>query len=115
MGIFWLARSIFQILAWLAPFMLLAAAIINYKVIFDYVRTLVGWLRTNTVFGIVAIVLSILGFPFVSLFLLLRAYSSKFGKGRKQPVQKPGEYIRFEEVDEEPLELPDRQKEKLNR
>jgi hypothetical protein len=114
-GLFWLARSIFRILAFLAPFMLIAAAIMDYRVIFDYVRTIIGWLKSNTLFGIAAIVLSILGFPFVSLFLLMRAYASRFGKGRGLKDVIKGDYIKFEEVEEEDLELPEFKKEKLKR
>ena len=59
---------------------------------------------------IIAILLSVLGFPVLSAFLLGKAlFKRQVKKARAQEeVRAPGdgEYIEFEELEDEPLELP---------
>ena len=108
--LFWLAKSIFAILAWLAPALLIAALIIDYQSVLNYGKWLLNQLRFNTLSGILYTLLTIVGFPVVSLFLfgksLLRKKIKALEKNYTQ--QREGVYTEYEIVDEDNhrLELP---------
>ena len=61
--------------------------------------------RRNPLIGVLGIVLSILGFPVVSAFLLARALLNKKIKEtqQKEKIRREGQFIDFEELDSEPL------------
>ena len=107
-GLFMLARFIFRILAFLAPVLIIVALILDYKTVLGYGKWLINLVKENPLMGILAIVLTVLGFPLVSAFLAGKAYLNRNVKQaeKEQEVQKPGEYIDFEEIEEKPLELP---------
>ncbi|MCB0596188.1 MAG: hypothetical protein H6557_16675 [Lewinellaceae bacterium] len=106
--LYFIARAIFTILYYLAPIMIVAALIIDHKVVLGYVKWVIGLLRENLLLGIGATVLSIVGFPVLSAFLLGKALLKKQVKKAQEEAEAPhkGEYIEFEELDSEPLELP---------
>lgn len=108
--LFWLAKSIFTILAWLAPALLIAAVIIDYNTVLNYGKWLVNQLRFNTLNGILFTLLTVFGFPVVTLFLFGKSLFRKKMKALEKDYreQKEGMYTDYEIVDEEvePLELP---------
>ncbi|MCB0546539.1 MAG: hypothetical protein KDD19_03070 [Phaeodactylibacter sp.] len=108
--LYFIARAIFTILYYLSPVMIVAALIVDYRVVLGYFKWLGGLLRDNLLLGIGAILLSVLGFPVLSAFLLGKAlFKRQVKKARAQEeVRAPGdgEYIEFEELEDEPLELP---------
>jgi predicted membrane protein len=110
--IVWVAQGVFTILSWLAPIMLIITLLLDYKVVVNYLKTLWLWLRHKTLFGILAVIFTILGFPLVTAFLLFRAFLSRSKKrSRKEEERRQkGEFIEYEELDDT-LELPDFQKE----
>ncbi|HMO37998.1 MAG TPA: hypothetical protein PKC76_01695 [Saprospiraceae bacterium] len=104
-----LARFVFKVLYYLSPLMLIATLIIDYKVLVNYVQWLVNLTRRNAVFGIGAIVLSLVFFPVVSALLLGRAlFKRQVRKAQEaQRGVQEGDYVDFEEIPEEkPLKLP---------
>lgn len=116
-GIFVLARFVFRILYFLSPFLLIATAIIDHKVIVNYAKWLIDMIRRNTLLGIGATVLSLVFFPIVSALLFSRAlFKRQMRKTREeQEQQQLGEYVDFEEiVKEKPmrLERPDKERER---
>lgn len=117
-GMYYVARLIFRILYFLSPFMLIATLIIDKSVIVGYVKWLGGMTRRNPLIGIGGIVLSILGFPIVSAFLLARALLNKKMKEvqGKEKSRRETQFIDYEELDSEPL-VPSKfaEKQKLER
>lgn len=107
-ALYFIARAIFTILYYLAPIMIVAALIIDYKVVLGYLKWLGGLFRDNVLLGIGAAVLSVLGFPVLSAFLLGKALFKRQVKKARKEEELPldGDYIEFEELDDEPLELP---------
>jgi hypothetical protein len=105
--LFFIARGIFKLLSFVAPILLIAAAIIDHTVIVGYVHWLVKLLKRNVLIGLGAIVLSIVGFPVVSAFLLGRALMNRKVKSmeRQSRVERDGELIDYEEL-EPPVEMP---------
>ena len=107
-GLFYLARFLFRLLYLLSPILLIATLILDYRVVWGYIRWLSQLLKQNTALGIAAILLTFFGFPVVTAFLfgkaLLGSRARKIQRERQE--EKPGEYIDFEEIDDE-LELPE--------
>lgn len=108
---------VFTALAYLAPVLLIGAAIIDYTVITDFVKWVFKMLKENPLMGIAAIILTVFGFPIISGFLFGKAYLRK--KVRKiasqYDVETKGEIVDYEEVEDieedfETLELPPKRK-----
>lgn len=109
LGLFYLARFIFNLLYWLAPVMLVATLIIDYKVVTGYIQWLISMVKRNTLVGVGAIILTIFGFPVVSAFLLGKALFKKKVKEAKSnfETRRREEFVEFEELESERLDLPE--------
>ena len=102
-AIYWLAKGVFTILTWAFPVVLIATAVINYRVLFGYGRWVIDNIKRSPVIGIVIAVLTVMAYPFVGLFLLYRAISSK-SKPEQQTnggKSSAGDYIKYEEVEQD--------------
>ena len=107
-ALFYLARFVFTILYYLSPLLIIAALIVNYKVVLGYVQGLIKLVRRNPLGGIGAIVLSILAFPLVAVFLLGKALVKKRIEEAQSEAQRAreGEYADFEELEiEDEIEI----------
>ncbi|MEM9822827.1 MAG: hypothetical protein AAF985_17230 [Bacteroidota bacterium] len=121
-ALYFIATSIFKILSWAAPFLLIGALIINHKVVLSYGKWILKLVQDNPAMGIGAILLTIFGFPIISGYLFGKALLyRKVDKMRQEyETRTEGEYIEYEEVDDvelkEPtLKLPQMQKQKRER
>lgn len=119
LGLFWIARGVFTLLSYAAPVLLIAALIINYKVVTGYARWLLDVLRDNVILGLIYSFLSVIGFPILSAYLLFKALAvKKLDTIEEEMKRQSGNYTEeaeFEILDEEPLDLnteekPDRYK-----
>lgn len=108
LGLFFIARYIFTILYSLWPIMIIVALIVDHKVVTGYGKWLLRLTKDNALLGIGAILLTVLGFPLVSLFLLGKALLRKKVKDVQEEAmqQREGEYIEYEELDSESMDLP---------
>ena len=102
----WMAKGLFKILTLALPFVLIATAIINYRVLVGYVKWVSKSLMNNPLFGLGIIVFTIFFSPLVAGFLLFKAIASKKEDSEKRRST-PGQYISYEEVDEDFLDLSD--------
>jgi hypothetical protein len=107
-GLFRLANFLFQILYYLSPVLLVATLIIDHKVVVNYVKWVVKLVKRNLLAGLAIILVSVLGFPVLTAFLLSKALFKKKVKSATEAWEREtkGEFIEFEELDSEPLELP---------
>lgn len=107
-ALYFIARFIFTILYYLSPLMIIAALIIDHRVVVGYIKWVIGLLKDNPLLGIGAILLSVLGFPILSVFLLGKALFKKQMKRTEEEARqtREGEYIEFEELENKELELP---------
>lgn len=115
-GLFVLARGIFRLLMFLAPIMLIATLIIDYKVVLDYVKQLGGLFKRNPLYGLGATAFTIVLYPIVFATLLFRAVTRKqlarFTQGRPGEEE---EFVEYEEVEEDFLDLDEMGKVKETR
>ena len=109
-GIYFVAKGVFWFLSLLAPVLLIAALIIDYRVALNYGKWLIQLTRNNLLAGLGAILLSVLGYPIVFALLLGKALINRKLRQLKQDEQlrREGELIDFEEVDsrQHRVELP---------
>lgn len=114
-ALYWLATGIFKLLSIAAPFLLIAALVINHNVVINYGKWLFNLLKTKPLMGIGGILLSVFGFPIIAGFLFGKALLyRKVDKMKTEfETKKYGDFVDYEEVDDEPeirLELPEFEK-----
>ncbi|MCB9283345.1 MAG: hypothetical protein H6563_04665 [Lewinellaceae bacterium] len=110
-ALFFIAKGVFFLLSILAPVLLIAAVIIDHKVLVNYVKWLVGMVKRNVLVGLVAIVLSVIGYPVVFALLFGRALMNRKIRDieKQERVFREGELVDFEEMESKtppPVELP---------
>ncbi len=117
MAMFWVAKSIFRVLAFVAPALLIATLIINYRVVVNYGKWLWRLLRHQLPMGIAMVLLTVIGFPVVSFVLLGKALFlrklEKLSQGHGD-YRADTRYVEYEIVEDDlagvddspPLELP---------
>lgn len=110
-ALFWIARGLFTILTYAAPFLLIGALIINYKVVTGYAKWLWTTLNRDPLMGLIYAVLSFIGFPILSAYLLFKAIAvNRIGTFQDEVNQSIGHGERtvdaeYEILEDEPLEM----------
>lgn len=96
-----LARFVFRLLAFLSPLMLIAALIIDYKVVIDYFKWIRNTFRRDAIAGVIIAILSVFGFPVLSAYFLGRALLKKQIKKAKTEYERrrDGDLVEYEELD----------------
>lgn len=115
-ALFFLAKGVFTLLSWVAPVLILLAAIINYRTILNYLKYMLGLLRRNPLGGILGVVLSVIGFPVLAAVLfgksILDRKIGKLQQGYRKREQ--DEFVEYEEIirreDQDTLDLPPMEK-----
>lgn len=96
---YFMVKGVFAILGFLAPFLLVGAAILDYTVITDFGKFMLKLLKENPLMGLVAILLVMIGFPVVFGFLFFKAYARRKFKNFAEKVEKEkGRFDEYEEV-----------------
>lgn len=101
--LFYAIKGLFTILSIVAPVLLLVTLIMDRGVVIDYVKFVTKLLKENTIAGIFAVILSVLGWHVVAGFLFAKAMMKR-GLNRMADQIKDreeGEYTDYEEVEEE--------------
>lgn len=110
---FYAIKGLLAILSVVAPILLIITFFLDREVITSYVKWIGRLLRENTIVGILAVVLSVVGFHVVSGFLFVRALIRRqFRKVvGKMEEERDGKLVDYEEVVEEEdfLDLPEPQ------
>lgn len=113
-GMFYLARFVFNILYYLSPVLLIITLFIDHKVVVNYGKWIMQMMGRNPLFGVGLVLMTIVAFPVVSLFLFGKAMLKKKVKEMSQQFEQRTqgetvEYTEYEEVtpmDEPLIELP---------
>ena len=126
--LYFVVKGLFWGLTILAPFLLIGAAILDYTVLTDFIKFLLKLLKENPLMGLIAILLTVIGFPAVTGFLFLKAWARKSINNKIKDIkQERARYDTYEEVkddastptkstevsDDEFLQLPTIEKSKL--
>ena len=108
--LFFVAKGIFNLLWWAALPLFIITLLIDHKVVLDYGKFVLKLLKENPLMGIVAIVLTVVGYPVVSGFLFFKALMKRqFKKVLEKNKPKEEEFTEYEEIKEAEdfLELPE--------
>jgi len=112
----WLVVSTVSLVAkifygYLALPLLIIALVLNYSVVTDFFVGLFKDLKEDTGKGLLKVGATIVGYPFVFGYLALKAWTKRALGSKRKSVkeQKKGDYIKYEEVEDEDdfLELED--------
>lgn len=115
-GLFFIAKGVFTVLAWVAPVLIILALLINYRTVLNYLKFMLGLLQRNPVGGIIGILLSFFGFPILAGVLFGKSILDRKVKKLNEAYQaeKEGEFVEFEEIikpeRETKLDLPPMEK-----
>lgn len=100
----WLAlkavTGVFAILSWFAIPLFVLALILNYRVVPDYVNWVFDKIRKDPLKGLLVAGGSIVGYPLVSAWLALKAYTTRKKIKKQKGNPKKGEYVKYEEVEQ---------------
>ncbi len=109
-ALFFVARAVFNLLAFVAPILFILALVLDYKGVINYGKFILRLVKEQPALGIIAGILSFVGFPVVSGFLFFKAIGKRMIKSKLKENQ--SEYAEFEEVEDEEdfLELPELEK-----
>ena len=100
--LFYIATGIFKLLSFIAPFLLVLALIINYKVVLNYLKSIWTNLSKNPLYGILMIIFTILGFPIVSAYLLFKAIIyKKVDRLDRKSLAEEEQFSEYEDVSDE--------------
>src|SRR5690606_172932 len=100
---FYITKWILYALGFLAPILIIAAALLNFATIKNFVRYIWGLIRIKPVLGIALGALAIIGFPVTSALLFIRAWSQwRKRKNYEAATTSDGsEYIDYEVIHED--------------
>lgn len=105
--VFNFVKGLFSILSFIAIPLFVLALIFNYRVVGDYFKWIFKMIKEDTGKGVLAGLASVIGYPVVAAYLFFKAFATR-KIARREKKKKPGDYIKYEEVDDEDfLELPD--------
>lgn len=106
--IFIAARAFLKILYFVAPVLIIATAIINYKVILNYFKSIGNIFKKNPLMGVGAGLLSAFFYPIVIGFLFVQALLyRKSDQIQKEGEREKGEYVEYEELESHEVETDD--------
>lgn len=113
-GIYFLIQGIYTLLYYASPVLLILALVFDHKSVVNYGKWILRMLQNNVLLGAGIIVLNILAFPFVTAFLFAKALFKKKIRDAQQGAEaaRATEFIDYEEVKSETLELPPIKKQK---
>ena len=101
--LYFLARIAFNLVYWISPFLFLATLVMDYKVVVDYGKWILGLFKMNPLYGLGASVVTFFVYPVVAFFLFGKALVKKKIGAMKEQLDKKvnGEYTEYEEVEED--------------
>jgi energy-coupling factor transporter transmembrane protein EcfT len=111
-ALFFVAKGIFTVLAWIAPVLIGLALLINYRTILNYLKFMLSLLQRNPLGGIIGILLSFFGFPILAGVLFGKSILDRKVRKLNEAYQarQEAEYVEYEEVikpeKETKLDLP---------
>ena len=87
---YFIITGAWKLLAIAAPVLIVLALIINYKTIVNFLRFMLGLLQRNVLSGIIAIILCVVLFPFLSGILFWESHPGQESKQAQESTTDPG-------------------------
>lgn len=106
-GAYYALTGLYYVLYWAAPALVVLTLIVNWRVIPDTLKSWFKTLETNPLSGLVMAAFAVLGFPFFTLWLFLKALGyrklEKMKQQYGQAAPPKDEFVDFEEIESTPL------------
>lgn len=106
---FWIARGVFQLLSYAAPVMLVVTLIVRYQVVTEFAKWLWSKVKSEPMVGILYVLLTAVGFPIVSAYLLFKALASRrldqVREAYENQYERPVEYTEYEVIEDHYLDI----------
>ncbi len=105
---------LFSIVGWiialmyrLAPLVLIAALIIDYRVVTGYLKGIQKLFKRNWIYGLAASALTVIFYPFVFLYFLgMALFKKKVKEARREAdVRQNGKWVDYEELPERTMDI----------
>ncbi|RMF74755.1 MAG: hypothetical protein D6740_01915 [Alphaproteobacteria bacterium] len=100
-GLFYLARGVYIVLSWATPVLLIAAAVLDYKVFVRFARYVIRLLQESPLLGVLVVVLSVVALPLLAAMLFFQALASYQSDRIRKELERrtQGEWAEYEEVE----------------
>ena len=104
----------FSIVGWIITLLykyswliLIAALIIDYRVVLGYLKGVKRLFDRNPVYGLIAAVATVVFYPFIFLYFLgMALFKKKVKEAQKEAdIRRNGKWVDYEEVSEEPVDI----------
>lgn len=108
-AIFFIAKGLFWLLARVGPVLLLITLIIDYKVVVNYLKYLWRMLKERTIVGLLLVLITVVGFPFICAYLFFKALGKRSLKRMQNEEERMDtQFTDYEDVTEDTFftELP---------
>jgi len=99
--LFFMMRGIFNILALVAPVLIILALIVNYRTVVNFFKWLWNLLNNNLLVGLLAVVLIFFGYPIVCGFLLAKSFLDRRVRQMIEERNPREEFVEYEDLTEE--------------
>ena len=106
--LFFAVTGFVKLLYFVAPLLLIATLLINYKVVADYALDVVSTFKTDVLWGVLKVAFAIIGYPFIIGWLFAKAmFYRKVNSLKKDMAQQMGQmneaqnntqYAEYEEI-----------------
>lgn len=104
---YYLLKGLYYLLWWAAPALIVLAVVINWRVIPHTITKWLDQLETRPVTALITAAFAVLGFPFFSLWLFLKALGfknlQKMQEAQQQASRQQQEFTDFEEIESTPI------------
>lgn len=99
--LFFIARGIFKLLAFVTPVLLIITLILDYRVVADFLQSVWNLLKKSPLTGILAIGLGIFVYPVIVGYLFFKALGKRNMKKMYETIDKDkNTYTDYEEVED---------------
>ncbi len=90
---FYFIQGLFYLLKWVTPFLLIATLIIKRQVLIDYAKWLYSSFKSNLLTGLMYLLLTVVGFPFVTVYLFLKAIGANYFNKMQRQIREEREGV----------------------
>jgi hypothetical protein len=109
-ALYYMLRGLFYLLAWAAPVLLVLALVINWRAVADTGKDFLALLERNPLAGLLMGFLGVVGFPVLTLYLVVKALGynklkemqQQFGSSTGNKAMGQDEFVEFEELESTP-------------
>jgi energy-coupling factor transporter transmembrane protein EcfT len=102
---YYVVINVLKFLYFSTPVLLLIAIIVDYKTVFQHIKSQWRKIINDPVMGILSVIVQVLALPFVCLWLIFMGFIQKKIRNSQAHFQKEEEYVEYEIIEENPPKI----------